>query len=49
MPGDEQFKQEVLRLAGQEVLTCIQCGTCSASPKVDQTLPGGQKGGGYTQ
>ncbi len=31
MPGDEQFKQEVLRLAGQEVLTCIQCGTCSAS------------------
>jgi heterodisulfide reductase subunit C len=28
---DEQFKQEVLRLAGQEVLTCIQCGTCSAS------------------
>jgi len=31
MAGDEQFKQEVLRLAGQEVLTCIQCGTCSAS------------------
>jgi len=31
MSGDEQFKQEVLRLAGQEVLTCIQCGTCSAS------------------
>ena len=31
MPGDEPFKQEVLRLAGQEVLTCIQCGTCSAS------------------
>ncbi len=31
MTGDEQFKQEVLRLAGQEVLTCIQCGTCSAS------------------
>ncbi len=31
MPGDEQFKQEVLRLAGHELLTCIQCGTCSAS------------------
>ena len=31
MPGDEPFKQEVLRLAGPEVLTCIQCGTCSAS------------------
>jgi heterodisulfide reductase subunit C len=31
MVRDEQFKQEVLRLAGQEVLTCIQCGTCSAS------------------
>jgi len=31
MTGDEQFKQEVLRLAGQEVLTCIQCGTCSVS------------------
>ena len=31
MARDEQFKQEVLRLAGQEVLTCIQCGTCSAS------------------
>ena len=31
MTGDEQFKQEVLRLAGAEVLTCIQCGTCSAS------------------
>ena len=26
-----KFKQEVLRLAGQEVQTCIQCGTCSAS------------------
>ena len=31
MATDEQFKQEVLRLAGAEVLTCIQCGTCSAS------------------
>jgi heterodisulfide reductase subunit C2 len=31
MTGDEQFRQEVLRLAGAEVLTCIQCGTCSAS------------------
>lgn len=31
MARDEGFKQEVLRLAGQEVLTCIQCGTCSAS------------------
>ncbi|MCK9565985.1 MAG: 4Fe-4S dicluster domain-containing protein [Methanothrix sp.] len=31
MTGDEQFKQEVLRLAGPEALTCIQCGTCSAS------------------
>jgi heterodisulfide reductase subunit C2 len=31
MARDEGFRQEVLRLAGQEVLTCIQCGTCSAS------------------
>lgn len=31
MAGDEDFKREVLKLAGQEVLTCIQCGTCSAS------------------
>jgi len=31
MTGDEAFKQEVLRLAGPETLTCIQCGTCSAS------------------
>ena len=31
MAKDEQFKQEVLRLARAEVLTCIQCGTCSAS------------------
>ena len=31
MTRDEQFKQEVLRLAGAEFLTCIQCGTCSAS------------------
>ena len=26
-----KFKQEVLHLAGPEVQTCIQCGTCSAS------------------
>ncbi len=25
------FRQEILRLAGHEVSTCIQCGTCSAS------------------
>jgi heterodisulfide reductase subunit C2 len=31
MAGDEAFKKDVLRLAGPEVLTCIQCGTCSAS------------------
>ncbi|MCK9441160.1 MAG: 4Fe-4S dicluster domain-containing protein [Methanothrix sp.] len=31
MARDEKFKQEVLRLAGTEVRTCIQCGTCSAS------------------
>jgi heterodisulfide reductase subunit C len=31
MAEDEELKNEVLRLAGQEVLTCIQCGTCSAS------------------
>jgi len=28
---EEDFKNEVLRLAGEEVTTCIQCGTCSAS------------------
>ena len=28
---DKAFKKEVLRLAGAEALTCIQCGTCSAS------------------
>ena len=28
---DNAFKNEVLRLAGAEALTCIQCGTCSAS------------------
>ena len=31
MAKDEEFKRDVLNLAGQEVLTCIQCGTCSAS------------------
>jgi heterodisulfide reductase subunit C len=31
MAADEEFKQEVLRLAGPEAQTCIQCGTCSAS------------------
>ncbi len=31
MAKDEEFKREVLRLAGPEVQTCIQCGTCSAS------------------
>lgn len=28
---DMEFKSEVLRLAGLEMQTCIQCGTCSAS------------------
>lgn len=28
---DMEFKWEVLRLAGPEMQTCIQCGTCSAS------------------
>ncbi len=28
---DMEFKSEVLRLAGPEMQTCIQCGTCSAS------------------
>lgn len=27
----DEFKAEVSRLAGEEFLTCIQCGTCSAS------------------
>lgn len=40
MTGDEQFKREVLRLAGEEVLTCMQCGTCSAScPTADLMNP----------
>ncbi len=40
MTGDEQFRQEVLSLAGEEVLTCIQCGTCSAScPTADLMDP----------
>lgn len=30
-PEGEEFKEKVLALAGQEVKTCIQCGTCSAS------------------
>jgi len=29
--ANENFKGEVLRLAGPEAQTCIQCGTCSAS------------------
>jgi heterodisulfide reductase subunit C len=31
LSADENFKGEVLRLAGPEAQTCIQCGTCSAS------------------
>jgi heterodisulfide reductase subunit C2 len=31
MIAGEEFRREVLRLAGPEVQTCIQCGTCSAS------------------
>jgi heterodisulfide reductase subunit C2 len=41
MNWDEDFKQEVLRLAGAEVLTCISCGTCSAScPTANLMNPG---------
>ncbi len=29
--GDAKFTNEVLRLAGPEVRTCIQCGTCSSA------------------
>lgn len=29
--SDQDFRREVLRRAGPEVLTCIQCGTCSSS------------------
>jgi heterodisulfide reductase subunit C2 len=31
MKAGEEFRREVLRLAGLEVQTCIQCGTCSSS------------------
>jgi heterodisulfide reductase subunit C len=31
MAVDDEFKRAVLRLAGSQVLICIQCGTCSAS------------------
>jgi heterodisulfide reductase subunit C2 len=31
MKAGEEFRSEVLRLAGPEVQTCIQCGTCSSS------------------
>lgn len=30
-PEGEEFREKVLALAGEVVLTCIQCGTCSAS------------------
>jgi heterodisulfide reductase subunit C len=30
-PEGEKFRDRVLALAGEEVKTCIQCGTCSAS------------------
>ncbi len=40
MAVDKEFKSTVLRLAGPEVLTCIQCGTCSAScPTADLMKP----------
>lgn len=29
--GEEGFTEEVVRLAGEEIRTCIQCGTCSSS------------------
>lgn len=31
MKKDAEFTNEVLRLAGPEVRTCIQCGTCSSA------------------
>jgi heterodisulfide reductase subunit C2 len=31
MKAGEEFRGEILRLAGPEVQTCIQCGTCSSS------------------
>ncbi len=54
---DEDFRNEVLRLAGDEVRTCIQCGTCSGQlshrpsyesqhKKAGQALSGGKTGGG---
>ena len=30
-PEGEEFREKVLKLAGEEVKTCIQCGTCSGS------------------
>lgn len=29
--SDAAFREEVVRLAGDEIRTCIQCGTCSSS------------------
>jgi heterodisulfide reductase subunit C len=31
MKKNQEFTKEVLRLAGEEVRTCIQCGTCSSA------------------
>jgi heterodisulfide reductase subunit C2 len=31
MTNDMDFKRQVVRKVGQELLTCLQCGTCSAS------------------
>lgn len=57
---EEDFKNEVLRLAGEEVRTCIQCGhllgqlSYSSShetehTRIGQALSGGQTGGGPAQ